>query len=83
MMKQAKLTSMVITLFTSLLCSNANAFLVDKMFVLADEKGNGLVTLTNNEERNLFINTNIRELEFAEDGVTRIEKSYDRDNVSE
>ncbi len=82
-MKPAKFIQITITLLISLVCFSANAFKVDKMMIIADEKGNGLATLTNDEPRNLFIEATIVELDFAEDGIERIEKQYDRSNLEQ
>ncbi|ELA9196550.1 hypothetical protein AB0535_004500 [Vibrio parahaemolyticus] len=59
--------------------AKSHAFNVDKMFVISDDKGNGIITLTNNQERPLFINSNIEEIDI--DGTEIVKKTYNRENV--
>ncbi len=45
-----------------LLPAHSYAFNVDKMIVVSDERGNGVVTLNNDEERTLFVEATINEV---------------------
>lgn len=80
-MKFNKLRTKIFTVCV-LFSSYSNAFLVDKMVIISDEKGNGIVTLTNDEKEPLFINAKIEEITI--DNYTDInKKEYDRDNLSD
>ncbi|CDT20104.1 hypothetical protein [Vibrio coralliirubri] len=64
------------------LIKSSYAFNVDKMFVIADKKGNGIITLNNDESRPIFITASIQELKI-EEGVNILRKDYNRDNIDD
>ncbi|ELA9298412.1 hypothetical protein ACOIXT_004432 [Vibrio parahaemolyticus] len=60
----------------------SHAFKVDKMIVVGDQKGNGIITLTNDQNVPLFINTELDEINI-ENG-TKINKTrYSRENIAD
>ncbi|WP_286300063.1 hypothetical protein [Vibrio apostichopi] len=73
--------SVVTSLLFSLLSTQSYAFRVDKMVLVSDQKGNGVITLTNDEEDPLFILSEIEELKV--DGNDIVKKKYDRNNLDE
>ncbi|MEZ8658788.1 hypothetical protein AB4581_11380 [Vibrio cyclitrophicus] len=58
------------------------AFKVDKMMVVGDIKGNGIITLTNDQSIPLFINTELDEIKI-ENGSEINKTPYSRDNIDE
>lgn len=70
------------SLISSTLSAQALAFTVDKMVVISDSKGNGVVTLTNDEEHDIFVKAGIQEIEVF-DGDDIRKKEYNRENLKE
>ncbi|WP_061039985.1 hypothetical protein [Vibrio coralliirubri] len=66
----------------AMVSTTANAFNVDKMIVVADLKGNGVVTLINDEALPIFVNGRVEEIKFV-DGEKIIRNSYTRDNLND
>lgn len=67
-----------------LLCGlriQAHAFTVDNMFILADDKGNGVVTLHNNDDYPIFITSEVQELQVHGRDIDRV--IYTRDNLKD
>lgn len=60
----------------------ANAFNVDKMIVVADQKGNGVVTLINDELHPIFVNGKVEEIQIV-DGDKIVRNSYTRNNLDD
>lgn len=60
----------------------ANAFNVDKMIVVADQKGNGVVTLINDEPHPIFVNGKVEEIKVV-DGDKIVRNSYKRNNLDD
>lgn len=77
-----KLAVILASIVSSVLSVQAFAFSVDKMVIVSDSKGNGIVTLTNDEENELFIKSEIQEIEIF-NGNDIIKKEYNRDNLDE
>lgn len=59
-----------------------NAFNVDKMIVVADQKGNGVVTLINDEPHPIFVNGKVEEIKFI-DGDKIVRNRYTRNNLND
>ncbi|MEZ9156383.1 hypothetical protein FCV73_19530 [Vibrio sp. F13] len=60
----------------------ANAFNVDKMIVVADQKGNGVVTLINDEPRSIFVDGKVEEIQVV-DGDKIVRHRYTRNNLND
>ncbi|MEZ8236629.1 hypothetical protein AB6C62_24350 [Vibrio splendidus] len=60
----------------------ANAFNVDKMIVVADQKGNGVVTLINDEPHPIFVNGKVEEIQVV-DGDKIVRHRYTRNNLND
>lgn len=60
----------------------ANAFNVDKMVVVADQKGNGVVTLINDELHPIFVDGKVEEIQVV-DGDKIVRHSYTRNNLDD
>lgn len=71
-----------LAIFAALISSGANAFNVDKMIVVADKKGNGVVTLMNDESHPIFVNGKVEEIHVVE-GDEIVRKSYTRNNLND
>lgn len=69
-------------LIFSLCVSPVYAFTVDKMVVVGDKKGNGIITLINDENVPLFINMEVDELEIKQ-GTEIKKKKYTRENLKD
>ncbi|MFS1453278.1 hypothetical protein BCT99_018665 [Vibrio lentus] len=70
------------SIISSILSVQAYAFTVDKMVVIADSKGNGVVTLVNDEENDIFVKAGIQEIEVF-DGNDIRKKEYNRKNLKD
>lgn len=67
------------TIFFSI---GVQAFSVDKMIIVSDEKGNGIVTLTNDEYQPIFIQAEVDEINIV--GGDNIQtKQYTRENLND
>lgn len=77
-------TSLITTflIMTAMTSSIVNAFNIDKMIVIADQKGNGIVTLINDESHPIFVNGSIDEIEFIE-GEKMTRNRYTRNNLND
>ncbi|MEZ8822160.1 MULTISPECIES: hypothetical protein [Vibrio] len=81
-MRFLKVSSVLIFVFCQFLSlAQASGLVVDKMFIIADEKKNGLLTLTNTSDLPLFISANIDEFHVNEDGSDFIKTPYNANNV--
>ena len=60
----------------------ANAFNVDKMIVVADQKGNGVVTLINDEHHPIFVDGKVEEIQVV-DGDKIVRHRYTRNNLND
>ena len=65
-----------------LLSVSVHAFSVDKMLLTSDDKGNGVITLTNDEDQALFVQAQIDEIDVSGKGAVK-KKPYIRDNISD
>ncbi len=72
---------MILTACQFVTSANAAGLVVDKMFIIADEKKNGVLTLTNTSDLPLFITATIDEFQLNEDGTEFIRNRYDASNV--
>lgn len=71
-----------IVFILSLLSSiSANALTVDKMFIISDDKGNGLITLENDDNIANFIKTEISEVLIKKGEIEKV--PYTRENVKD
>lgn len=75
-----KISAFLLALICLSISIDSYAFVVDKMVVISDEKGNGILTLTNDENSPIFINSEIEELNINSKGDILKEK-YSRDNL--
>ncbi|MEZ9796914.1 hypothetical protein AB4279_07785 [Vibrio cyclitrophicus] len=81
-MKSNKAVLNLISLTAIFLSMSVQAFTVDKMIVISDTKGNGIVTLTNDESEPIFVQAKVEELDIV--SGRRIEKKqYTRDNLDD
>ncbi|WP_038880791.1 hypothetical protein [Vibrio jasicida] len=81
-MKLKKITLSLLSLVCGLYSLQSQAFQVDKMVIVGDEKGNGIITLTNDEDSPLFVETLIDEIKIK-DGTEIIKNNYSRENLSD
>ncbi|MHC0041875.1 hypothetical protein ACGDLY_001290 [Vibrio campbellii] len=80
-----KLNELSLSLFSLILlvCSmSAQAFQVDKMVIVSDKKGNGIITLTNDEDTPLFVEAIVEEISIKS-GTEISKKKYQRENLDE
>ncbi len=82
-MKFRNLTYILSVFTLSVVCFSAQAFYVSSMFVTADDKGNGIITLTNDESRVLFIEATVSEIEITGNGEEILDTKYDRSNIDQ
>ena len=81
-MKAKKTVLNLASIATLFLSIGAHAFTVDKMFIVSDKKGNGIVTLTNDEPQPIFVQAKVEELNIV--GGEQIQKKqYTRDNLDD
>ncbi|NOH36264.1 hypothetical protein [Vibrio chagasii] len=81
-MKSNKILLNLVSLATILLSISVQAFTVDKMVIVSDDKGNGIVTLTNDESKPIFVQATVDEINIV--GGGKIEKKkYTRDNLND
>ncbi|MGR5448051.1 hypothetical protein ACPV47_24430 [Vibrio jasicida] len=76
--KSLLLSSLALSLFSN----QSHAFNVDKMVVVSDDKGNGIITLFNDEKVPIFIETEVEEVQIN-DGVDIVKKQYKRENLQD
>ncbi|MDC8855807.1 hypothetical protein [Shewanella algae] len=76
-----KLKAAIVSIFL-LINNDANSFNIDKMVIISDDKGNGVVTIHNNEGAPLFIDASINEIEIL-NGTEVLRKPYNRDNIGD
>ncbi|NOH79979.1 hypothetical protein F0231_09520 [Vibrio sp. RE86] len=81
-MRLNKIATLTTILGTLCLSSAANAFNVDKMIVVADEKGNGIVNLINDEAHPLFVKSHIQEIRI-DNGSEIVRTDYSRENLTD
>lgn len=68
--------------FGMISCLSAHALTVDNMFIISDESGNGVVTLTNDLDKPSFIKTSINEIETDGKGeIVRV--PYTKENIQQ
>ncbi|MEZ9177568.1 hypothetical protein [Vibrio kanaloae] len=77
-----KYFSVKCVLLLSLFSSFSYSFNVNKMMVISDENGNGVITLNNDEDRPLFIDGSIQEVEII-NGKELVKKDYVRNNIAD
>lgn len=81
-MQPNKVVINLISLTVMLLSISVQAFTVDKMVILSDDKGNGIVTLTNDESQPIFVQAKVDELNIV--GGDKVEKEqYTRENLND
>ncbi|MEZ9796917.1 hypothetical protein AB4279_07800 [Vibrio cyclitrophicus] len=76
-------TLTMFTICASMISTTVNAFNVDKMFVVADEKGNGIVTLINDEPYSVFVNGRIEQIDVVNNGDSIVRTDYTRSNLDD
>ncbi|WP_198600970.1 hypothetical protein [Vibrio lentus] len=77
-----KVVMMTVALFFLMSVATAHAFSVDKMVIVSDKKGNGVVTLKNDAEHSIFVQSQIQEVTVdSGQGITRTD--YTRENLSD
>ncbi|MEZ9776965.1 hypothetical protein [Vibrio sp. 10N.261.54.A5] len=81
-MKSNKVLLNLVSLTAILLSISVQAFTVDKMVIVSDDKGNGIVTLTNDESHPIFIQAKVDEINII-DGEQVEKKQYTRDNLND
>ncbi|KOO12739.1 hypothetical protein AKJ18_22300 [Vibrio xuii] len=81
-MKLNKVLLNLVSLTAILLSMSVQAFMVDKMVIVSDDKGNGIVTLSNDESQPIFIQAKVDEINIV-DGDLVEKKQYTRDNLSD
>ncbi|MGI9887512.1 hypothetical protein [Vibrio chagasii] len=81
MKKKSNLLSILVTC-SAMVSTAANAFNVDKMIIVADQKGNGVVTLINDESTPIFVNGQIQEIQVL-NGDKVVRNSYTRNNLND
>ncbi|MGI9918415.1 hypothetical protein [Vibrio owensii] len=79
-MKLEKLILPFFALTSGFYAIHAEAFQVDQMIVVSDDRGNGIITLTNDEDSPLFVEALIDEVEIK-NGDELVRKRYARDNL--
>lgn len=81
-MKFKNFTLSLLSLACGIYSVHSQAFQVDKMVIVGDERGNGIITLTNDESTPLFVETVIDEITIK-DGKDIIKKEYTRENLTD
>lgn len=81
-MKSNKVLLNLVSLTAILLSISVQAFTVDKMVIVSDDKGNGIVTLTNDEPQPIFVQAKVDEINIV-DGEQVEKKQYTRDNLND
>ena len=65
-MKFNKILLNLVSLTAILLSMSVQAFTVDKMVIVSDDKGNGIVTLTNDESQPIFVQAKVDEINIVD-----------------
>ncbi|MET2846747.1 hypothetical protein ABXV23_08295 [Vibrio owensii] len=81
-MKLKNITLPLLSLAFTVFSVPSQAFKVDKMVIVGDERGNGIITLSNDQGVPLFINTEIDEVSIN-NGVDIDKVNYSRDNLED
>ncbi|MHB9955277.1 hypothetical protein [Vibrio campbellii] len=81
-MKSKNINVILLSLAFTVFSVPSLAFKVDKMVIVGDEKGNGIITLSNDQNVPLFINTEIDEVNIN-NGVDIDKVSYSRENLED
>lgn len=81
-MKLKNITLSLLSLACGFYSVQSQAFQVDKMVIVGDERGNGIVTLTNDENTPLFVETIVDEIKIK-DGTEIIKENYTRENLTD
>ncbi|URM15071.1 hypothetical protein KLJ63_06495 [Vibrio splendidus] len=81
-MKSNKILLNLVSLTAILLSISVQAFTVDKMVIVSDDKGNGIVTLTNDESQPIFVQAKVDEINIV-DGEQVEKRQYTRDNLND
>ncbi|WP_104026248.1 hypothetical protein [Vibrio jasicida] len=81
-MKLKNITLPLLSLAFTVFSIPSQAFKVDKMVIVGDERGNGIITLSNDQDVPLFINTEIDEVNIN-NGVDIDKINYSRDNLED
>ncbi len=72
----------IVSLAALIMSMSAQAFNVDKMIIISDDKENGIATLFNDEPHSLFVQAQVDEIQIV-DG-SRIERTpYTRENLND
>ncbi|WP_260869887.1 hypothetical protein [Vibrio chagasii] len=74
--------STIFTICAAMTSTASNAFNVDKMIIVSDQKGNGVVTLINEESHPIFVNGKVVEIQVV-DGDKIVRNSYTRNNLDD
>lgn len=81
-MKFKKTLLNLVSLTAIFLSISVQAFSVDKMVIVSDDKGNGIVTLVNDESQPIFVQAKVDEVNIV-DGEKVEKKQYTRDNLND
>lgn len=81
-MKSNKILLNLVSLTAILLSISVQAFTVDKMVIVSDNKGNGIVTLTNDESQPIFVQAKVDEINIV-NGEQVEKRRYTRDNLND
>ncbi|MGR5357997.1 hypothetical protein [Vibrio chagasii] len=81
-MKPHKVLINLVSLTAILLSISVQAFTVDKMVIVSDNKGNGIVTLINDEPHPIFVRAEVDEIKII-NGEQIEKKRYTRENLND
>ncbi|WP_045423102.1 hypothetical protein [Vibrio jasicida] len=77
-----KMIFRIFSIITVFFFGQAQAFVVDKMFIVGDREGNGIITLTNTAKKTIFVQSKIDEFEI-EAGHEFSKEPYNSQNVED
>ncbi|MFM2657167.1 fimbrial biogenesis chaperone [Vibrio owensii] len=81
-MKIKNISILLLSLAFGFCSMQSYAFQVDKMVIISDERGNGILTLTNDESDPLFVETVVEEIKIK-DGTDILKDKYTRENLND
>ncbi|MCK8086010.1 MULTISPECIES: hypothetical protein [Vibrio] len=81
-MKFNKVLLKLVSLIAVSLSISVQAFTVDKMVIVSDDRGNGIITLTNDESQPIFVQAKVDEINIV-DGEHVEKKQYTRENLND
>ncbi|WP_039987002.1 hypothetical protein [Vibrio owensii] len=81
-MKFKNITLSLLSLACGMYSAQSLAFQVDKMVVVGDTKGNSIITINNDEDTPLFVETVVEEISIK-NGTEIIKEEYTRENLDD